>query len=347
MISAINSRMGPAGWRNPEDPTAAKTSAMNYDTYCRDGVVMLRDAIKFSCGRDELDLVPVDVTREWLTQEEPQLPFDTVAIEMVGPDTSDRDQITQRIYLCQMLYCTPSFVRKKIFADLDLTHTDEGFLVWPIQKHATTPDGEAARWWFAPCIGVALAGSTLKQWESTHPRIQVHTAKGESEHDTLDNLMHVVDDDGLYSALAAHAREADLDIDPVKMYKSQMGLMGESLQHDMHRAAALFALLETSNVGVKVLSAPLKLNKKRHKKKRTPFFEYRVLEIDLFKPRVATVGVHGDKRESPKMHMRRGHPRTLHNGREIKIPAMIVGDKDKGFILKDYEITPRGGHDDV
>jgi hypothetical protein len=312
---------------------------MNYDTYCRDGVVMLRDAIKFACGRDELDLVPVDVTREWLTQEEPQLPFDTVAIEMDGQETGDADPITQRIFLCQMLYCTPTFVRHKILDDLDLKHTDEGFLIWPIQKHGINETEERARWWFAPCIGIALPGSTLLTWESTHPKIQIHTAKGESEHDHLDNLMHVVDDDGLYSALAAHAKEDKLD--PMRMYKEQMGLMGESLQHDMHRAAAMFALLETSNVSATVVSAPLKLNKKRHKKKRTPFFEYRVLEIDLFKPRVVSVGVHGDRRESPKMHMRRGHPRTLHDGREIKIPAMIVGDKEKGFILKDYEIIPR------
>ncbi len=354
IIDVLNSEDSEPPDRVPSSLMDANvTSLINYNTYCRDGVVMLRDAIKFHCEIEELKLVSRDITKEWLVQEDPQLPFDTVAIEVGvrGEDPENREYIKGIkgvIFLCQMLYCTPPFIRKQILEDLDLESADEGFLVWPIQQHSKELEGALGaandRWWFAPCIGVAVPGSTLKIWETSHSH-QIHTAGNSNPDETLDNLMHILDDKGLYAALAEHAKKQDED--PIKMWKDQIGIMGESLQHDMHLAAALFALLEASNVTTTVTAVPLKLNKRREKKKRTPFFEYRVLEIDLFTPKVASIGLGlGDHRQSPKMHMRRGHPRILKDGRAIKIPAMIVGDKNRGFILKDYEILPRKGDQD-
>lgn len=80
-----------------------------------------------------------------------------------------------------------------------------------------------------------------------------------------------------------------------------------------------------------------KLNAKRKKAGKTPFFSYKVLTIASQGSPTAgrpQGGSHG----SPRVHLRRGHIRRLPE-RTVWVNACVVGDKSKGFIHKDYNVT--------
>lgn len=103
------------------------------------------------------------------------------------------------------------------------------------------------------------------------------------------------------------------------------------------------AVLNCRNVSVASESAPRLLNEKRRKKGKIPFFEYKVLEVG---PTTGTVGSEGGAgtHASPRMHLRRGHLRHLHErhgGGVIWINSTIVNPESKqGMVQKAYRIVP-------
>ena len=54
-----------------------------YDLYTREAVQWIRSAQKFSYSWAEAETVPEDLTRQWLTDDHPRLPFEFTAIELV------------------------------------------------------------------------------------------------------------------------------------------------------------------------------------------------------------------------------------------------------------------------
>jgi hypothetical protein len=84
---------------------------------------------------------------------------------------------------------------------------------------------------------------------------------------------------------------------------------------------------------------PSKLNKSRTKKKRLPYFEYKVLKVNRvkkeaceFQGRLNTSG-----RRSPRQHHRRGHVRKIPSKQcSIWINDTIVGRAANGIIKKEY-----------
>jgi len=78
------------------------------------------------------------------------------------------------------------------------------------------------------------------------------------------------------------------------------------------------------------------LNKSRIKKKKIPFFSYHTLHINGQSTKQDTdkSGTHA----SPRLHLRRGHIRRLPDGRKIWVRHCLVGDKNKGFVTKDYSV---------
>ncbi|MBF0148191.1 MAG: hypothetical protein HQL85_18705 [Magnetococcales bacterium] len=96
------------------------------------------------------------------------------------------------------------------------------------------------------------------------------------------------------------------------------------------------SVLNCSNIRAQSLAAPRNLNKKREKKGKSPFFEYKVLEVDGT-PGGLKSPHGGGSHASPRVHIRRGHIRHLptHN---VWVQACVVGDKKNGVIHKDYRV---------
>jgi hypothetical protein len=66
-------------------------------------------------------------------------------------------------------------------------------------------------------------------------------------------------------------------------------------------------------------------------------WHYRVVEIDPARVRAA-VPAHGGTHASPCWHIRRGHYRTLADGRRTFVRACEVGDPARGGVVKDYRV---------
>ena len=79
-----------------------------------------------------------------------------------------------------------------------------------------------------------------------------------------------------------------------------------------------------------------KLNAKRRKAGKTPFFTYKILTISGNSPQNSEAG--GGTHGSPRVHLRRGHIRRLPE-KTVWVNACVVGDKSKGLIQKDYKVV--------
>lgn len=71
------------------------------------------------------------------------------------------------------------------------------------------------------------------------------------------------------------------------------------------------AAVNCSNVGTSETAVPRMLNERRTKKGRTLFYPYKIL--NLFHPGRRSSRDTGGTHESPGVHLRRGHPRRLHD----------------------------------
>jgi hypothetical protein len=99
-------------------------------------------------------------------------------------------------------------------------------------------------------------------------------------------------------------------------------------------------LLNCSNISYKVIKEPKALNKKRGKKNKPPIFEYKTLNLDTGE-KIININDNNEaaeKRNSPRLHLRRGHFRHLQNGKVIFISPMVVGNKTNGMIVKEYAL---------
>lgn len=99
----------------------------------------------------------------------------------------------------------------------------------------------------------------------------------------------------------------------------------------------LCAALNCSNVETETIAAPKRLNKKRIKNKKLPFFEYKVLTVGNSKA-TSKGAYQGGTHNSPREHIRRGHPRRYSKGKTIWIQPHMVGDNTKGKIIKKYRV---------
>lgn len=98
------------------------------------------------------------------------------------------------------------------------------------------------------------------------------------------------------------------------------------------------------------VKAPKALNKRRIAKGKPPKNDYHVLVLNVAKARqLAEHNQRMGSHESPRLHWRRGHWRTIHRHqqqeRKTWVRKCLVGDPEKGFVSKDYLVThekPRG-----
>jgi hypothetical protein len=102
--------------------------------------------------------------------------------------------------------------------------------------------------------------------------------------------------------------------------------------------AQTFAFMRCNNVYVKNNLAPKRLNKSRKKKGKLPLFEYKTLEVRQSNGVVVTTEEHVRTRNSPRIHLRRGHIRTYADGSSTYVVPCVVGSKERGVVHKQYEV---------
>ena len=102
----------------------------------------------------------------------------------------------------------------------------------------------------------------------------------------------------------------------------------------------LLLALSCSNVTISRLPSALSESAKRRReaKGKPKFYDYHILEITGASDRAEGSG---ESHASPRLHLRRGHIRRLHDsGRRIWVNACVVGKPESGVLLKDYDARP-------
>jgi hypothetical protein len=99
------------------------------------------------------------------------------------------------------------------------------------------------------------------------------------------------------------------------------------------------AILNCSNVDTMDNEPSAALNKKRARNGKVPIYSYKTLHIRPNAPL-------GDSREygivgrnSPRVHLRRGHIRRIGEDKTIWIQSCVVGSKERGVVMKDYKVA--------
>lgn len=105
----------------------------------------------------------------------------------------------------------------------------------------------------------------------------------------------------------------------------------------MFAVKAFLSALHCSNVQ-RIANAPdAKLQKARAKRGKAPLFSYWTLQLDGKSERDEN---HGGTHASPRVHLRRGHPRQYAPGKWTWVQACAVGNRAAGMVHKDYRAGP-------
>lgn len=118
--------------------------------------------------------------------------------------------------------------------------------------------------------------------------------------------------------------------------------IGDELDNSMIGGAACCSLfiqaMNCSNVSSEEINIKESTNRKREKKGKKIFYSYKTLVINQEKTNSRTQS-NGGTHASPRLHLRRGHVRTLKDGRKIWVQSCVVGDKESGSVGKDYSVV--------
>ena len=106
---------------------------------------------------------------------------------------------------------------------------------------------------------------------------------------------------------------------------------------EVNALLCFLSALSCSNVGLERVGR----NKTGAIKSALPFDQYHVLKISLPGNRSATNDSGDGNHRSPREHLRRGHIRTLHDGRRVWVNAAIVGAQGgkSGAVMKSYTVS--------
>jgi hypothetical protein len=96
-------------------------------------------------------------------------------------------------------------------------------------------------------------------------------------------------------------------------------------------------VLNCENVKTDDLKEPVKLNKKRQKSGKQPFFSYKILQLSDEKNANQNKSF-GGNHSSPRSHLRRGHLRRLTHKTVWVRASMINIGTSKGVVKKDYSL---------
>lgn len=102
-------------------------------------------------------------------------------------------------------------------------------------------------------------------------------------------------------------------------------------------AQCFLSALHCSNVRRQEHIPSAKLQKARAKRGRAPLFSYWTLQLDGKSERGES---QGGTHASPRVHLRRGHPRQYAPGKWTWVQACAVGNRAAGMVHKDYKAGP-------
>jgi hypothetical protein len=102
-----------------------------------------------------------------------------------------------------------------------------------------------------------------------------------------------------------------------------------------HEVKSMLVALDAEVVETEVIRAPVRLNKKRIKKGKTPLKDYNVIKLSN---RHRIINPHDSEPSGRRhrLHFRRGHWRHYHD-HKTWIKWQLVGDPSLGFVDKHYE----------
>jgi len=207
---------------------------------------------------------------------------------------------------------------------------------------------EKGKWLVNPIAGVidTSSGKLVITTKSVYPSLNARYVDdnrktrdikvGRVPHGFLKKIEEIIDDQ-----VALDAERAKLDGEYVKAKQSLEDLYKDysetSIELGTHQVIDVLLLLNCINFkeSVEVVVPPEKLNRKREKNRKLPFYEYYILKI-AGGSRSDSLG--GGTHMSPRMHLRRGHPRRLQTGKITWVRPCVVGNIKNGIIDKDYTI---------
>jgi hypothetical protein len=111
----------------------------------------------------------------------------------------------------------------------------------------------------------------------------------------------------------------------------------ESLQMTVSALKSFLSALHCSNVRQRENTPDAKLQKARAKRGKKPLFSYWTLELTNRQEGTGTVG---GTHSSPRVHLRRGHPRQYAPGKWTWVQPCAVGNRANGLVNKDYRASP-------
>lgn len=106
---------------------------------------------------------------------------------------------------------------------------------------------------------------------------------------------------------------------------------------------SVLGLMSTSaGVTIDTVLPTKKFINKLRARKGKPLLEYehKIVRIDPALTRMPGVVALGGTHASPRMHWRRGHVRTMADGRKVQVKPCVVGDVARGTIAHDYVVRP-------
>lgn len=139
--------------------------------------------------------------------------------------------------------------------------------------------------------------------------------------------------------------QTPLMIDSARRHMEKLGVtqaVTDALRDCGEEVSALIGLLAAlscSNVSFLEEPAPHKLNSKRIKNGKLPFYSYKVVSVIPARNK-KTPSSDGTEsgRQSPREHLRRGHIRRLSPGKNTWVQASVIGAATKGHIDKTYSV---------
>lgn len=120
----------------------------------------------------------------------------------------------------------------------------------------------------------------------------------------------------------------------------------EDVAEYLRNVMDVLGALACSNVALVDHAPPDALNRKRSKAGKVPLFTYKTLHIVTDRDRTKRTARENDAeaRQSPRLHLRRGHIRRLDESRMVWVQPAMVGDADRGKVVNAYAVTRKGGN---
>lgn len=122
----------------------------------------------------------------------------------------------------------------------------------------------------------------------------------------------------------------------MKLYGDKASVLIEFISCSITNILGLLTISKCKNVSLKKVIPKRYSGKKNNYGK--PIFAYHTLELTPNYKEIESLDSKLNERNSPRLHLRRGHIRHYKSGKMIWINHCFVGDPTKGSIDKDYHI---------